>query len=213
MPRLDLADVRQEYMLAGLAEASAARDPLDQFERWMKDALEHELPIVNAMTLATVTPEGKPDARIVLLKGVDQGGFVFYTNYTSTKGRQIAARPQGCLVFFWVELERQVRVTGSLDKVSAQESDDYYTSRPLGSRLSAWASAQSSPVPGRDALEEALAAMEKRHGAHPPRPPHWGGYRLIPETVEFWQGRANRLHDRLLYERAGETWTVTRLAP
>ena len=213
MPRLDLADVRQEYMHAGLAEADAARDPFEQFERWMKDALAHKLPIANAMTLATVTADGKPDARIVLLKGVDQGGFVFYTNYESAKGRQLAAHPQGFLVFYWVELERQVRASGPLHKVTARESDEYYSGRPLGSRLSAWASAQSSPVAGRKALEDALGVMQKRFGAQPPRPPHWGGYRLVPDTIEFWQGRASRLHDRLLYRPEGKGWTITRLAP
>ena len=213
MPPLDLTGVRQEYMHAGLAESDAAADPLEQFALWMQAALAHKLPIANAMTLATMTPEGTPDARIVLLKGVDRGGFVFYTNYDSAKGRQLAAHPLGCMVFFWVELEREVRVTGRIAKVSARESDEYYASRPLGSRLSAWASDQSSPVAGRKTLEDALAAMESRHGANPPRPPHWGGYRLIPQTMEFWQGRANRLHDRLLYKREGEAWTVVRLAP
>ena len=213
MPRLDLASVRQEYALAGLAEKDAARDPLEQFERWMQDALAHELAIANAMTLATVTPEGRPDARIVLLKGIDQGGFVFYTNYASAKGRQIEALPLGCLVFFWVELEREVRVTGSVHKVGAQESDAYFASRPLGSRLSAWASQQSSPVGGRAPLEAALAAIEARYGAEPPRPPHWGGYRLIPDSIEFWQGRANRLHDRLLYTREADAWKIVRLSP
>ena len=213
MARFNLADVRREYMLAGLSDAEAARDPFDQFERWMGDALSHELPISNAMTLATVTPEGKPDARIVLLKGIEGGGFVFYTNYESAKGRQLAADPQACLVFFWVELERQVRVTGRVEKVTAAESDTYFASRPLGARLSAWASAQSSPVPARRALEDALAAVEKLHGANPPRPPHWGGYRLIPDSMEFWQGRPNRLHDRLLYRVNGSAWTIGRLAP
>ncbi len=200
-------------MLAGLSDAEAARNPLDQFERWMGDALSHGLPISNAMTLATVTSEGKPDARIVLLKGIDNGGFVFYTNYASAKGCQLAANPQGCLVFFWVELERQVRVSGRIEKVGAADSDAYYAGRPLGARLSAWASAQSSPVPARRALEDLLAAAEKEHGANPPRPPHWGGYRLNPDSIEFWQGRPNRLHDRLLYRREGTAWTIGRLAP
>ena len=213
MARFNLADVRKEYMLAGLSDAEAARDPLEQFERWMNEALGHELPVSNAMTLATVTPEGKPDARIVLLKGIDAGGFVFYTNYESAKGLELAANPAGCLVFFWVELERQVRVTGQVEKVTAPESDAYYASRPLGARLSAWASAQSRPVPARRALEDALATVEKLHGANPPRPPHWGGYRLVPDSIEFWQGRPNRLHDRLLYRREGTAWTLGRLAP
>jgi len=213
MTHLNLADIRKEYMHAGLSDAEAARDPFDQFERWMNDALGHELPISNAMTLATVTPEGRPDARIVLLKGIDNGGFVFYTNYESAKGRQLASNAEGCLVFFWVEIERQVRVWGRAGKVTPAESDAYYASRPLGSRLSAWASAQSSKVPARRALEDSLAAAEKLHGANPPRPPHWGGYRLVPDSFEFWQGRPNRLHDRLLYRREGEAWTIGRLAP
>ncbi len=213
MTRLNLADIRKEYMHAGLSDAEAARDPFDQFERWMNDALGHELPVSNAMTLATVTPEGRPDARIVLLKGIDDGGFVFYTNYESAKGRQLAANAEGCLVFFWVELERQVRIWGRVGRVTPAESDVYYASRPLGARLSAWASAQSSKVPARRALEDALAAVEKQHGANPPRPPHWGGYRLVPDSLEFWQGRPNRLHDRLLYRREGDAWTIGRLAP
>jgi pyridoxamine 5'-phosphate oxidase len=200
-------------MLAGLSEEDAARDPLALFERWMSDALAHDLPISNAMTLATVTPEGKPDARIVLLKGITDGRFVFYTNYESAKGRQMAANPQASLVFFWVELERQVRISGRVQKVDPAQSDAYFASRPLGARLSAWASAQSAPVPARKTLEEALEQVEEKHGSAPPRPPHWGGYSVEPDAIEFWQGRPNRLHDRLLYTRAGPTWTIGRLAP
>lgn len=200
-------------MYAGLSEADAAEDPFEQFGRWMDDALRHELPIGNAMTLATVTPEGKPDARIVLLKGVDEGGFVFYTNYASAKGRQLAANPAACLVFLWVELDRQVRVSGAVTKVDRAESTAYFATRPLGSRHSAWASAQSSPVANRKELEDRLAVMAARHGDDPPCPPDWGGYRLAPDTMEFWQGRPNRLHDRLIYRRSGGNWSYGRLAP
>jgi pyridoxamine 5'-phosphate oxidase len=211
---LDLAGVRQEYMRAGLAEADAPADPLLLFQRWMADTLAHALPMSNAMTLATVTPEGRPDARIVLLKELDPGGFVFYTNYESAKGLQMAANPQACLVFFWVELERQVRVEGRVQKVDARESDEYFAVRPLGSRHSAWASAQSRPVAGRKVLEDALEAAKREHGDQPPRPPHWGGYRLHPEALEFWQGRPNRLHDRLRYARQGDAgWKIERLSP
>lgn len=210
---MKIAELRQEYMRAGLAEAGAHADPLVQFERWFEEAVAAQLPLANAMTLATVAASGAPAARIVLLKGVDGGGFVFYTNYLSRKGRELAAQPLACLVLLWSELERQVRIEGRVEKVPAADSDAYYASRPLGARLSAWASAQSEPVAGRAALERSLEEMVRRHGAAPPRPPHWGGYRLLPEAVEFWQGRADRLHDRLLYRRAGVHWTIERLAP
>ena len=214
---MDIANLRQEYMRAGLAEAGAHPDPFVQFERWFKDALAAELPLANAMTLATVSPEGTPDARIVLLKGLEGGAFVFFTNYGSRKGRQLAARPNACLVFFWVALERQVKIEGSVEKVSAGESDAYFLSRPVGARLSAHASAQSEVVSGREVLEAALKVQKEKHGENPPRPPHWGGYRVVPGRIEFWQGRENRLHDRLLYRR-GEgrntgAWTIERLAP
>jgi len=205
-------------MRAGLAEADAHADPLVQFERWFKDALAAQLPLANAMTLATVTPEGSPDARITLLKGVENGSFVFYTNYESRKGRQLAARPEACLVFLWTQLERQVRVEGRVEKVPAADSDRYFASRPVGARLSARASVQSSVVGGREILEAEMQKQKTEHGDNPPRPAHWGGYRVLPSRIEFWQGRENRLHDRLLYTAVrGSTgtgvWTIERLAP
>ncbi len=210
---MNIANLRQEYMRAGLAEADALADPLAQFERWFKDALAAQLPLANAMTLATVTPQGAPDARVVLLKGVDGGGFVFYTNYDSRKGRQLAARSEACLVFLWTQLERQVRIEGKVEKVSASDSDKYFLSRPLGARLSARGSAQSSVVAGREILENAVTEEKSKYGDNPPRPPHWGGYRVIPSQIEFWQGRENRLHDRLLYRHSKNIWKIERLAP
>jgi len=200
-------------MRAGLSEADAPADPFAQFERWFKDALAAQLPLANAMTLATVTPQGAPDARIVLLKGVDGGGFVFYTNYDSRKGKQLAGRAEACLVFLWTQLERQVRIEGRVEKVSASDSDKYFLSRPLGARLSASASAQSEVVSGRKFLESAVEKIKAQSGDNPPRPPHWGGYRVIPASIEFWQGRENRLHDRLLYRRKKDSWKIERLAP
>lgn len=200
-------------MRGGLSESSADPDPFVQFEHWMRDAIDANLALPNAMTLATVTAQGTPDARAVLLKGVDAGGFVFYTNYLSRKGKQLAAQPAACLVFLWSELERQVRIEGPVKTVSASESDAYFATRPPGARLAAWASAQSERVADRGELERALLEMKARHGDSPARPPHWGGYRLIPGAIEFWQGRENRLHDRLLYRRAGGEWTIERLAP
>src|SRR5947208_8511238 len=198
---MNIADLRQEYMRAGLSEARAERDPLRQFERWFDDALRARLPLPNAMTLATVGDDGAPSARVVLLKGIEGGGFVFFTNYNSRKARELEARGAACLVFMWSPLERQVRIDGTIERVAAAESDAYYASRPLGARLSAWASPQSERVASRDVLEKAVAEARARHGETPSRPPHWGGYRVLPSELEFWQGRADRLHDRLVYAR------------
>ena len=210
---MNLASLRQEYMRAGLSESDADRDPMRQFERWFEDALRAKLPLLNAMTLATVSRDGAPAARVVLLKGVERGGFVFYTNYRSRKGRELDERAQACLVFMWSELERQVRITGRVEKVDAADSDAYFVTRPVGSRLSAWASEQSEKVSSRAVLEKAMAEAKARYGDSPPRPPHWGGYRVTPAEIEFWQGRADRLHDRLLYTRDAANWKIERLAP
>jgi pyridoxamine 5'-phosphate oxidase len=210
---MNVAELRQEYMRSGLSEDDAENDPLRLFEDWLQEAVRVALPLPNAMTLATVTPEGAPDARIVLLKGLDQGAFAFYTNYRSRKARQLEKTPAACLVFQWSELERQVRIEGAVEKVSARESDDYFASRPLGARLSATASEQSEVVASRKALEQQMDQARSRYGDKPPRPAHWGGYRLIPQRIEFWQGRADRLHDRLLYTREAAGWKIERLAP
>ena len=208
-----IADLRQEYMRAGLAEKDAAADPFKQFDRWFHDAVRAELSLPNAMTLATATAAGRPSARAVLLKNVDAAGFVFYTNYLSRKGRELAENPYASLMFLWAQLERQVRIEGAIEKVSDQESDAYYESRPLGSRLGAWASPQSMVLPNRLALATKVGAIVLRYGKNPPRPPHWGGYRVLPETIEFWQGRRNRLHDRLQYTKHAGGWKIERLAP
>jgi len=213
MGSMNIADLRQEYMRSGLSESQAEADPLRQFERWFEDAARAGLPLPNAMTLATVGASGKPSARIVLLKGIEREGFVFYTNYRSRKAAELATSGAATLVFLWSELERQVRIDGAVEKTSAADSDAYFATRPLGARHSAWASPQSERVAGREVLERAAAESRRRHGDDPPRPPHWGGYRLAPSEIEFWQGRADRLHDRLLYTRRDGSWSIERLAP
>lgn len=196
-----------------LDEADVAAEPYTQFQRWFDEALRAELSTPNAMTLATVAADGAPSARIVLLKGVDHGGFVFYTSYHSRKGRELAANPRAALVFHWTELEREVRIEGTVARVSAAESDEYFASRPLPSRHAAIASPQSEVIAGRAALESRFAAAAADHGEAAPRPAHWGGYRLLPVAVEFWQGRPSRLHDRLQYTITGDRWSIRRLAP
>ena len=211
---MKIADLRQEYMRESLDEQDVARDPYAQFDRWFKEAIATKMPMLNSMTLATVAASGRPSARIVLLKGVDARGFVFYTNYSSRKGIELAANPLAALLFHWTELEREVRIEGSVEKVPAQESDEYFASRPLGSRHAAIASPQSAVVPNRAALEARFAEADSMHGESPARPPHWGGYCVLPDAIEFWQGRPNRLHDRLLYTlTGGGNWKIERLAP
>src|SRR5258708_10494265 len=191
---MNIADLRQEYMRAGLSEADADRDPVAQCESWFADAVHAQRPLPNAMTLATVDAKGSPSARIVLLKGVERAGFVFYTNYRSRKARELEARGGACLVFMWSQLERQVRIDGTVERVDAHDSDAYFTSRPLGARLSAWASPQSERVPSRGTLEAAMAQARSRYGDAPPRPPHWGGYRLTPRAIHFRHRRPAPLH-------------------
>jgi pyridoxamine 5'-phosphate oxidase len=210
---MDLAALRQEYMRAGLNERDLAPDPFAQFGNWFDEALKSGIALPNTMTLATATRKGRPSARAVLLKGFDARGFVFYTNYRSRKGRELAENPQAMLLFCWEELERQVGIEGRVEQVSGAESDEYFASRPLGSRLSAVVSPQSEEVADRETLEVKLEAASKRWRDAPPRPPHWGGYRLTPERFEFWQGRKDRLHDRLCYRKSGAVWKIERLAP
>ena len=208
-----LAELRSEYAKETLEEKDVDRDPMRQFRAWMDEAIAAKLPEPTAMTLATVSERGRPSGRIVLLKGADEGGFVFFTNYNSRKGRELAANPVAALTFLWKELERQVRIEGTVEKVSPAESSAYYDTRPLGSRIGAWASPQSDAIASRAWLEERWNELAQRYGESPERPPHWGGYRVIPDYLEFWQGRASRLHDRIAYTRAGNAWKIARLAP
>lgn len=210
----DLADLRQEYELAGLSEVDAGECPLALFRRWFEQAVSANLSDPNAMILATATPDGAPSARAVLLKALDDRGFTFFTNYDSRKGTEMAANPRVALVFLWHPLERQIRIEGTVEIVTVAESDEYYVKRPLGSRLGAWASPQSAVIAGREVLEQAHAELMARFAdGNPPRPANWGGYRVLPAVIEFWQGRRSRLHDRIRFTRAANGWTRDRLAP
>jgi pyridoxamine 5'-phosphate oxidase len=211
---MSIADIRKEYMRESLSEGDVELDPFLQFTRWWKEAVGSDITEVNAMTLATCSKEGMPSARTVLLKDYDKSGFVFFSNYESRKAKDIDENPQASLLFFWKELERQVRIEGRIEKVDATESDSYFHSRPEGSRIGAWASPQSRVVSSRDVIEENVRRYQAAFEQAPiPRPPHWGGYRVIPVHIEFWQGRPSRLHDRILYSIEADSWKISRLAP
>lgn len=208
-----IAQLRKNYTFGQLSEVEVPHNPLPLFQLWFDQAVKAECPEPNSMTLATANQAGNPSARIVLLKGADENGFTFFTNYESQKGRELAIRPQAALLFHWHELERQVRIQGIVERVSSAESDGYFQSRPAASRIGAWASPQSAVIPNREFLEEAEERFKAEFGDAPPRPEHWGGYRLHPTEIEFWQGRPSRLHDRIHYKLNEGHWQITRLAP
>ncbi len=210
---MNIADLRKSYEKAELSEDASQADPMRQFDQWFNEALKSELPEPNAMTVATVGSDLRPSTRVVLIKGYDERGLVWYTNYQSRKGQELAGNPWAALQFHWVELERVVRIEGQVTPVSAEESDAYFHSRPLDSRIGAWASPQSQVIPGRSVLVTQAAKYGAQFLLNPPRPPHWGGYRLVPDRWEFWQGRKSRLHDRLQYRLEDGAWLRERLAP
>ena len=211
---MSIADLRKDYCRASLSEQDVDPDPIVQFSKWLHEAMTAEVAEANAMSLSTVSAAGRPSSRIVLIKGVDTRGFTWFTNYESRKGLDLQANPFAALLFYWIELERQVRIEGRVERVSEAESEAYFHSRPLGSRIGAHASAQSRPLERRAALEERVAQLTQQYGEQPPRPAYWGGYRLVPDYLEFWQGRASRLHDRIAYRlQADGSWTRQRLQP
>lgn len=211
----EIRNLRTDYTRHSLDEQDVANHPFEQFQTWMEEAIKAEVHEPNAMHLSTVKADGRPAGRVVLLRGLDESGFSFFTNYNSDKGQQLMGKAFAALTFFWPELERQIRIEGSIVKLSDQENDDYFYSRPRGNRLGAWASPQSQPIANRQELEKLAQLLEAKYPEPQlvPRPPHWGGFRLLPDSLEFWQGRASRLHDRIRYRKASQGWMIERLAP
>ena len=210
---MSIADLRQEYSHASLSENDVDPDPIAQFSRWFDEAIRAQVPEANAMSVATVAPNGRPSSRILLIKEFDERGFTWYTNYESRKGRELEQNPYAAMLFHWIALERQVRIEGKVERVTASESDEYFNSRPMRSRRGAIASEQSKPIADRETLEARYAQVKQQYGDLPPRPPQWGGYRLVPDAIEFWQGRPSRLHDRILYTLVDGNWQRQRLQP